>query len=160
MHCMAYTLLAIATAFAMPGNEGGEQYTNVWAGVRGVNYVPSYSQNPVQTWADYDKLTIERELGFAQKLKLNTVRVFLHMFPWAADRDAFLTSYDHFIDACASRGIKPLIVLFDDDFYDVNVTSVTQVRTHIRPMPQGYYSGDSPHAPRQRRGLARVSIAP
>ena len=35
-------------------------YTNAWADVRGVNYVPSYSRNDVQTWMDYDEATIER----------------------------------------------------------------------------------------------------
>jgi hypothetical protein len=43
------------------------------------NYVPSYSRNPVQTWRDYDGATVLRELGYAQALGLNAVRVFLHM---------------------------------------------------------------------------------
>ena len=43
------------------------------------NYVPSYSRNPVQTWRDYDSATVLRELGYAQALGLNAVRVFLHM---------------------------------------------------------------------------------
>ena len=94
-------------------------YVNTWADVRGVNYVPSFSMNPVETFADYNQAVIEKELGFAQALNLNTVRVFLHLFAWAADRKVFLANYDHLVAACAARGIKPLVVLFDDDFYDV-----------------------------------------
>lgn len=60
-------------------------YTNTWADVRGVNYVPSFSRNPVQTWQDYNASTVNRELSFAAGLKLNAVRVFLHLFPWIAD---------------------------------------------------------------------------
>ena len=92
-------------------------YSNAWAGVRGVNYVPSYSRNPIQTWADYDKATVERELGYAQSLHLNVVRIFLHLFAYYAEPDKFLANYDHLVAACASRGIRPLVVLFDDDFY-------------------------------------------
>ena len=106
-------------------------YTNLWADVRGVNYVPSYSRNPVQTWADYDAAVVERELGYVQQLNLNAVRVFLHMFAWAADRERFLASYDHFVGACAARGIRPLVVLFDDDFYDVNVTTKAEAAAWV-----------------------------
>ena len=101
------------------------EYSNAWAKVRGVNYVPSYSSNPVQTWMDYDPATIERELGFAQSIKLNTVRVFLHMFAWKHNRIRFLSNYDHFVAACAERDIKPLVVVFDDDFYDAGLPNVT-----------------------------------
>ena len=104
-------------------------YANAWADVRGVNYVPSYSANPVQTWsADYvvyDKATVERELGYAQGIGLNAVRVFMHMFVWQADRASFLARYDHFVGACDRKGIKPLVVVFDDDFFDVPGVNTT-----------------------------------
>lgn len=107
-------------------------YTNIWAGVRGVNYVPSYSGNPIQTFADYDRSTVERELGFAQRLNLNAVRVFLHLFAWAANRSQFLADFDHLVSACAARGLKPLIVLFDDDFFDVpNITTALEASTWV-----------------------------
>ena len=94
-------------------------YRNAWGDVRGVNYVPSYSRNDIQTWMDYDAATVERELGYARDVGLNAVRVFLSVFPWVADRGAFLARYDHLVAACAARGIRPLVVLFDDDFFDV-----------------------------------------
>ena len=34
--------------------------------------------------------TIDRELGWAESLGFNTVRVFLHDLPWKDDREAFL----------------------------------------------------------------------
>jgi hypothetical protein len=42
-------------------------------------------------------------------------RVFLHLFAWAANGDEFLSNFDHLVGACDVRGIKPLVVLFDDD---------------------------------------------
>ena len=59
------------------------------------------------------------ELGYAQSVGINAVRVFLSMLPWVADRQTFLARYDHFIQACAAKDVKPLIVLFDDDFFEV-----------------------------------------
>lgn len=106
-------------------------YANSWASVRGVNYVPSFSRNPVQTFADYDAATVERELSWARELDLNAVRVFLHMYVWAHDRNNFLAAYDHLIGACAARGIRPLVVLFDDDFFDVDVSSAVEAAAWV-----------------------------
>jgi hypothetical protein len=58
----------------MVANGRGGRYTNAWADVRGVNYVPSYSTNPITTFVDYNRTTVERELSFAQGLRLNAVR--------------------------------------------------------------------------------------
>ena len=44
--------------------------------IRGANYVPSYARNDVATWMDYDPAVVDRELGYAERLNLNTVRVF------------------------------------------------------------------------------------
>ena len=119
---MVVATAAIATPQSLAQ---GDSYINSWAGVRGVNYVPSFSANPVQTWTDYNETTVERELGFAQGIGLNAVRVFLHMFVWYANEAAFLTRYDHLVAACSARGIKPLVVLFDDDFFDVKGVNTT-----------------------------------
>jgi hypothetical protein len=107
-------------------------YTNVWANVRGTNYVPSYSKNSAQTWLDYDPVVIDRELGFAETLGLNNVRIFLHMFPWVSDRGKFLANYDDFIARCTAHKIKPLIVVFDDDFFPVNATTSDEVKRWVK----------------------------
>ena len=90
--------------------------------------MPSFSRNPVQTWRDYDGATVLRELGFARALGLNAVRVFLHLYPWFENRILFLANYDHFLAGCAAVEIRPLVVLFDDDFIDApGVTSAAQI---------------------------------
>jgi hypothetical protein len=65
------------------------------------------------------------------------------MFAWMADPSAVLRRYDHFVAACAARGIKPLVVLFDDDFYDVQngtkaVVTVEEIQDYVR---SGAYKG-------------------
>eukprot|EP00947_MAST-08B_sp_MAST-8B-sp1_P003672 g3672.t1 len=130
-----------AAALIAPATPSSPSYTNSWSSVRGVNYVPSYSSNPIETWMDYDEATIERELGYAHALGLNAIRVFLHMFPWAADRQAFLSKVEHLVAASSKRGLQPLLVLLDDDFYDVaNVTTVAEMAAFVSE-PANYRGG-------------------
>ena len=63
---------------------------NDLAWMRGANYVPSYARNDVQTWMDYDPAVIDRELGYAAKVKLNVVRVFLQVAVYEAAPQRFL----------------------------------------------------------------------
>src|SRR5205085_2487300 len=57
----------------------------------GCNFIPSTAINQLEMWQPdtFDPKTIDRELGWAQSLGFNTVRVFLHNLPWHDDRDAF-----------------------------------------------------------------------
>ena len=68
-----------SASVAEDASAGATSYSNAWADVRGVNYVPSYSRNDIQTWEDYDP---ERSsvVGYAQAVGFNAVRVFLNMF--------------------------------------------------------------------------------
>jgi len=93
-------------------------YTNAWAHVRGANYVPSYAANSAQIWADYDKAVVVREVEYAHKLGLNTLRVFLSILVWCDDPDQFTANMEHLLDAAAAKQIQLLFVLFDDDFVD------------------------------------------
>lgn len=44
----------------------------------------------------------------------------------------FLENYDHFVAACASYSIRPLVVIFDDDFVDApGVESVTDILAYM-----------------------------
>ena len=62
----------------------------------------------------FDPETIERELGWAAAIGFNTVRVFLHDLLWQADAEGFKTRIDRFLELAAGKGIRPMLVLFDD----------------------------------------------
>jgi hypothetical protein len=81
----------------------------------GCNYIPSTAINQLEMWQaeTFDPATIERELGYAQKLGFNTVRVFLHDLLWKQDPDGFLKRTDAFLASADKHGIKTLFVLFD-----------------------------------------------
>lgn len=84
--------------------------------MRGVNFVPSYAKNSVQLWLEYDPAVIDRELAFAQKLKLNTVRIFLHVAVFEKQPEKLLADFENFLTLADKHGLKVMPVLFDNCF--------------------------------------------
>lgn len=81
----------------------------------GCNFTPSTASNQLELWqADtFDPSTIDRELGWAADLGMNSVRLFLHDLLWVVDGPAFLDRVDRVLDLAAGHGISVLPVLFD-----------------------------------------------
>jgi hypothetical protein len=85
--------------------------------VRGVNYVPSYARNDVQTFIDFDEKVIDAELGFARNLfNFTSVRVFLPVVVYRHNASRFLDSWETLLTLCAKHGLSMLAVAFDRDF--------------------------------------------
>jgi hypothetical protein len=81
----------------------------------GSNYTPASAINQLEMWqADtFDPDRIDHELGLAQGIGMNTMRVFLHDQLWQQDPEGFKKRIDIFLTIAARHGIKPLFVLFD-----------------------------------------------
>jgi hypothetical protein len=81
----------------------------------GSNYIPANAINELEMWqADtFDPKRIDTELGWAEAIGLNTMRVFLHDLPWQQDAAGFKKRIDTFLQISAKHHIKPLFVLFD-----------------------------------------------
>ena len=82
----------------------------------GCNFLPSIAINQLEmSQVDtYDPETINRELGWAEELGFNTVRVFLHDLVWSYDMEGFAALIDDFLGIAKRHGMKVLFVLFDD----------------------------------------------
>jgi hypothetical protein len=89
-----------------------------YAGIRGCNYVPSYASTSVGIWKDFQPEVIGRELGYARRVGLNAVRMFLQYVVWEHDPKHFLDRLDRFIDIADKSGLRTMIVLFDSCFGD------------------------------------------
>jgi len=83
--------------------------------ILGANYLPANAINELEMWqADtFDPARIDLELGWAQGLGMNTMRVFLHDLLWQQDATGFKQRIDQFLAIAAKHGIKPIFVLFD-----------------------------------------------
>lgn len=86
--------------------------------IRGANYLPSYARNTLQTWIDYDPELIDREMGFAAKLGLNSIRIFLHASCYERKPSRFLSAVGDFIRICGDHKLSVVPVLFDSWFGD------------------------------------------
>jgi len=90
------------------------QAKNGW--LRGCNFNPSTAINQLETWQaeSFDVKTIDRELGWAEDIGLNCMRVFLHHVAWEVDKDGFKGRIKQYLDIADNHGIKTIFVFFDD----------------------------------------------
>ena len=81
----------------------------------GSNFAPSSAVNQLEMWqaATFDARAIDRELGLAESLGFNTMRVFLHDQLWRQDSVGFLGRIDQFLTIADRHHIRPMLVLFD-----------------------------------------------
>ena len=86
----------------------------------GCNFIPSTAVNQLEMWqADtFDAETIDRELGWAATLGLNSMRVFLHDLLWHDDPAGFVQRIESYLTVSARHGISTMFVLFDDCWHD------------------------------------------
>ncbi|HKF05722.1 MAG TPA: hypothetical protein VKB49_25605 [Candidatus Sulfotelmatobacter sp.] len=110
-------LLAITAAAQTP--RWTEQKANDWYAQQpwlvGSNYTPKSAINELEMWqeATFDPTQIDTELGWAEAMGMNTMRVFLHDLLWEQDAPGFQKRLDQFLNIASRHHIRPLLVLFD-----------------------------------------------
>jgi len=119
-HFVALALFLIAVSFASAQtSRWSEQKANEWYAQQpwllGSNYYPKSAINELEMWqADtFDAAQIDKELGWAESLGMNTMRVFLHDLLWQQDAPGFQKRLDQFLSIASKHHIRPLLVLFD-----------------------------------------------
>tara|TARA_B110000208_G_scaffold160160_1_gene195175 strand:- start:28 stop:3396 length:3369 start_codon:yes stop_codon:yes gene_type:complete len=97
-----------------PGIVGGTRYKH-WGTVQGANYVPSYATNDVKDIfrpGFWNATVVDRELGFAKKLAINSLRVFVGHGGYVSDnRTTFLQNYRSFQRLAKAHGLTLLVTL-------------------------------------------------
>src|SRR2546421_10323056 len=115
---LVVSLVLAGAAFAQ---EPGQVQSNRWPQRRAVqwyanqpwlvgsNYIPASAINELEMWqADpFDPKRIDLELGGAEGLGMNTMRVFLHDLLWKQDKEGFKRRIDTFLGLCDKHQIKP-----------------------------------------------------
>jgi hypothetical protein len=81
----------------------------------GSNYIPANAINQLEMWqpASFDPKEIDLEMGWAESIGMNTMRVFLHDLLWQQDPSGFRQRIDEFLTIAARHHIRPVFVLFD-----------------------------------------------
>ncbi|EMI57072.1 glycoside hydrolase family 2 [Rhodopirellula sallentina] len=85
----------------------------------GCNYYPATAINQIDMWqaSTWDPKQIDKELGWAESIGMNTLRVYLHDLVWADDEEGLYKRMDEFLEICENHGIRPFFVFFDDCHY-------------------------------------------
>jgi hypothetical protein len=104
----------------------------------GSDFIPSSAINELEMWQPdtFDLPTIDRELGWAQALGMNTMRVFLHNLLWQQDSQGFLRRIDQFLEIADKHHIRITFVLFDS-VWDPD----PKLGKQREPMPHVHNSG-------------------
>ena len=95
--------------------EKAEAWANKTPWLVGCNFITSSAVNQLEMWQaeTFDPTTIDRELGLAESLGFNSVRVFLHDLPYKSDPEGFLKRIDTFLNLAEKHKIGVMLVLFD-----------------------------------------------
>jgi len=122
------TCLFFAVTCLLTFNVNAQQERAVWSKekasewyskkgwLRGCNFIPSTAINQLEMWQKetFDPVTIDRELGYAEGIGLNAMRVFLHHVAWEIDPDGFKKRVDEYLAIADKHHIQTMFVFFDD----------------------------------------------
>jgi hypothetical protein len=66
----------------------------------GSNYIPEDAINELEMWQaeSFNPAQIDKELGWAEDMGMNTMRVFLHDLPWTQNPEGFRKRIDQFLE--------------------------------------------------------------
>lgn len=106
--------------------------------ISGANFIPSTAINQLEMWQKetFDPETIDRELGFAESIGFNTMRVYLHSLAYKADKEGFKSRMEEYLKIADSHHIKTMFVFFDD-VWDAN----PEIGKQRDPKPGTHNSG-------------------
>ena len=120
--------ICLVLLFSLQSFAQNERWTNQKANdwyakqpfLAGCNFIPSNAINELEMWqADtFDPATIDKELGWAESLGFNLIRVFLHNLAWEQDKEGFKKRLNTFLEIADKHKIKVMFVLFDSCWND------------------------------------------
>lgn len=125
-----------------PGQIWSAEKAHAWYNehkwITGANFLPSTAINQLEMWqaATFDSATIDKELGWAQNIGFNTMRVYLHSLAWRQDAQGFKNRMDSYLNIANKHGIKTLFVFFDDCW-----NSIPKAGKQPEPKPGVHNSG-------------------
>ncbi len=128
-----FILLTISSSFLIaqaqesvkvfPGRWSVEK-ANAWYAKQpffvGCNYIPNNAINELEMWQPdtWSPQVIDKELGWAEGLGMNIIRVFLHNIAYEQDTQGYFKRIDEFLQIADKHHIKVMFVLYDSCWND------------------------------------------
>ena len=123
-----FLILFLASGSLSMGPVKAQQERTVWSKEKaaewsakhgwmsGANFIPSTAINQLEMWQKetFDAATIDRELGYAENIGMNLMRVFLHHLAWEIDPVGFKDRINKYLSIANKHKVKTMFVFFDD----------------------------------------------
>jgi hypothetical protein len=113
-----FVLLATYTEAQRPvwTKEKARQWYSSKGWLRGSDFIPSTAINQLEMWqaATFDTATINRELGYAESIGFNCMRVYLHHVAWQEDAAGFKQRMAKYLQIANRHHILTIFVFLDD----------------------------------------------
>ncbi len=79
--------------------------------LRGSDFIPSTAINQLEMWQaeTFDTATINRELGWAESIGFNSMRVYLHHLAWEIDSTGFKYRVEQYLAIADKHKISTLV---------------------------------------------------
>ena len=122
LFCITPLLLFAVSAFAVEPVKWTPEAANLWYSKQpwyvGANYIPASAINTIEMWnaETFDPVVIDTELGWAQAIGMNAVRVGVHQIPWNKDPGACAKRMNTFLRIADKHKLKVMFVLFDSQW--------------------------------------------
>ncbi len=117
---MTILLLALSIGSINAQNRWSKEKVKDWYEkhdwLTGANFIPSSAINQLEMWQEstFDPQTIDKELGYAESVGFNTMRVYLHSLVYKADKNGFKNRVNKYLEIADSHKIQTIFVIFDD----------------------------------------------
>jgi hypothetical protein len=144
-----WTASSAAEAAAAPDADRMWEWYRKQPWIVGCNFLPSTAVNDVEMWQaeTFDPETIDRELGMAEGIGFNSVRVFLNYVVWKADPAGLKRRFGRFLKIADRHKISVMPIFFDDCAF---AGKEPQVGRQDDPVPGVQNSGWVPSPGRSR----------
>jgi hypothetical protein len=118
--------------------EQANEWYKQWGWLRGCDFIPSTAINQLEMWQaeTFDSATIDKELGWAENIGLNCMRVYLHHLAWEIDKPGFKQRMNDYLEIADKHGVSTIFVFFDDCW-----NPTYQAGTQPEPKPGIHNSG-------------------
>ena len=83
-----------------------------YSAIRGFNYTQSDVWTDVYFWENYRHDIVERDMGYAQRLNLNSARIFLTYSSYLKDKQGFLANVKDFVQTAWKHGISTSPIVY------------------------------------------------
>lgn len=118
--------------------------------IRGFNYTQPDAQNDREFWANYHHDIVDRDMGYAKRLRLNSARIFLSYDFYRRDPGTFLANVKDFVQTAWKHGISTNPIIFmgfrfrEDDFSMKGFMSESGLRPIFKTLedPSSWYIGE------------------